>query len=252
MAELIKLDNLSVTLGGKLVLDEITFSVQAGQLTGVIGPNGAGKTTLLRTILGLVPIHKGELTVNGFPMLGRHEIRSKTGYMPQCQSFERRFPLSAGDVVATGLLSPETLLRRLTEKEERIESALDSVSMKFFINRPFQDLSGGEQQRVLLARSLVRQPILLLLDEPNAGLDFPAQQRFIELLQKLKEKEGLTIILVSHDILSVAAVADQLVCINRTMHIHGRPADVLTSPHLGQAYRCQFDFLSSSGDKTGC
>lgn len=251
MAELIRLDNLSVILGDKLVLDEITFSVRTGELTGIIGPNGAGKTTLLRVILGLVPIQKGEITVFGLSQSRKQEIRTKIGYMPQRQSFERRFPLSAGDVVATGLLSPETLLCRLTEKEERIISALDSVGMKFFIDRPFQDLSGGEQQRVLLARSLVRQPTLLLLDEPNAGLDFPAQQSFIELLQKLKEKEGLTIILVSHDIISVAAVADQLVCINRNMHIHGRPADVLLSPHLDQAYRCQFDFLSSSGYKRG-
>ncbi|MDZ4132577.1 MAG: hypothetical protein U1E11_05505, partial [Dethiobacteria bacterium] len=98
----------------------------------------------------------------------------------------------------------------------------------------------------------VRKPRLLLLDEPNSGLDFPAQQGFIALLRRLKESCGLTIVLVSHDLVSVAAAADQLVCINRTMHIHGNPAEVLHSPHLDDAYRCQFDFLSSTGGKVGC
>jgi len=250
--ELIKANNLSVILEGKVVLEEITFSAPAGELTGIIGPNGAGKTTLLRAILGLVPIQKGELTVIGVPSSRLKEIRPLVGYMPQRQSFEQRFPLSAADVVATGMLAPDTVLSRISNKEARIKIVLGSVGMEHYSRRPFQDLSGGEQQRVLLARSLVRQPILLLLDEPNAGLDFPAQQSFIDLLKKLKKESGLTIILVSHDLISVAAAADQLVCINRTMHIHGRPADVLRSPHLEEAYRCQFDFLSSSGDKARC
>lgn len=252
MDELIRANNLSVILEGKVVLEEIAFSAPAGELTGIIGPNGAGKTTLLRAILGLVPIQKGELTVIGVPASRLKEIRPLVGYMPQRQSFEQRFPLSAADVVATGMLTPETVLSRISDKESRIKNALGSVGMEHYSRRPFQDLSGGEQQRVLLARSLVRQPILLLLDEPNAGLDFPAQQSFIDLLKKLKKENGLTIILVSHDLISVAAAADQLVCINRTMHIHGRPADVLRSPHLEEAYRCQFDFLSSSGDKARC
>lgn len=249
MEDLIRAENLGVTLGGKVVLEEITFSARAGDLTGIIGPNGAGKTTLLRAVLGLVPVQKGELTVIGVPLSRVKEIRPRIGYMPQRQSFEQRFPLSSADVVATGLLSPGTLLRRIDNKEKKIQTALKSVGMAHLSSWPFQDLSGGEQQRVLLARSLVRSPALLLLDEPNAGLDFPAQQSFMELLQKLKEKEGLTIILVSHDLISIAAASDQLVCINRTMHIHGQPADVLRSPHLDEAYRCQFDFLSSTGDK---
>ena len=252
MEDLIRAEGLGVSLAGKAVLEGITFSARSGEMTGIIGPNGAGKTTLLRAILGLVPIRTGNLTVIGVPIARLKEIRPKIGYMPQRQSFERRFPLSAADVVATGLLAPGTILRRLNDKDKILSEALQFVGMEYYRRRPFQDLSGGEQQRILLARSLVRRPVMLLLDEPNAGLDFPAQQRFIELLQKLKVENGLTIILVSHDLISVASAADQLVCINRTMHIHGRPADVMRSPHLDEAYRCQFDFLSTGGDKERC
>ncbi len=239
-------------LGGKTVLEDISFSALQGELTGVIGPNGAGKTTLLRAALGLVPIQKGLLTVFGSRGLNLKEARPGIGYMPQRQSFERRFPLSAADVVATGLLSPRTLLRRVPEKGRKVEKALHSVGMEGFSHRSFQSLSGGEQQRILLARALARRPGLLLLDEPNTGLDFPAQQSFVKLLQELKEKERLSIILVSHDLVSIAPSADKLLCINRAMHIHGHPAEVLRSPHLDEAYRCQFDFLSTGSGIERC
>ncbi len=251
MKDIIRAERVQVELGGKKVLKDITFTVPGGELTGIIGPNGAGKTTLLRAALGLVPISKGQLEVFGVPVEKLREVRPRIGYMPQRQSFERRFPLSAADVVAGGLLTPETMLRRIPGKDEKIRTALHFVGMESYYKRPFQDLSGGEQQRVLLARSLVRQPELLMLDEPNAGLDFPAQQSFTELIQSLKRDKGLTILLVSHDLVSVASAADQLVCINRTMHIHGLPVDVLHSPCLDEAYRCQFDLLSTLGKGGG-
>lgn len=251
MKDIIRADQVQVELGGKKVLENITFTVPGGEMTGIIGPNGAGKTTFLRAALGLVPISNGRLEVFGVPVERLREVRPRIGYMPQRQSFERRFPLSAADVVAGGLLTPETMLSRIPGKDEKIRTALHFVGMENYYKRPFQDLSGGEQQRILLARSLVRQPELLMLDEPNAGLDFPAQQSFTELIQSLKRDKGLTILLVSHDLVSVASAADQLVCINRTMHIHGLPVDVLHSPCLDEAYRCQFDLLSTLGKGGG-
>ena len=252
MESMVKADNLVVMLGGKTVLEGITFNAFTGELTGIIGPNGAGKTTLLRAILGLIPLQHGTLSVLGSGKGKIRDVRPAIGYMPQRQSFEKEFPYSASDVVATGLLSPATMFKPLNDRTGKVKAALQSVGMEGYLGRPFRNLSGGEQQRILLARALVRKPKLLLLDEPNAGLDFPAQQEFTNLLENLKQDSGLTIILVSHDLLSVASIADQLVCINKTMHIHGKPAEVLNSRQLDEAYRCQFDLLSKGSEGKGC
>jgi ABC-type Mn2+/Zn2+ transport system ATPase subunit len=248
---IIKSDDLAVTLNGKTVLEEISFEIRAGEMVSIIGPNGAGKTTLLRAILGLVPLCCGELKVLGMPPHRLKSVRGRIGYMPQRLLFERRFPLSVSDVVASGLLTPATLLRRVAGLQGQVADALQSVGMKAYASRPFQDLSGGEQQRILLARSLVRKPTLLLLDEPNTGLDFPAQQRFLELLQQLQAERRLTVLLVSHDLVSVASVADSLICINRIMHVHGCPDEVMKSPGLKEAYRCQFDLISMAARMEG-
>ncbi len=247
MQEIVRAKNLTVSLGGKTVLEDITFSIFSGEMTGVIGPNGAGKTTLLRAVLGLVSVQQGSLAVFGKRGIRIKEIRPRTGYMPQRHYFDRRFLLSAADVVSTGLLSPRTLFKKIPRKNEQVKDALRLAGMENFFHQPFQNLSGGEQQRVLLARALARRPDLLLLDEPNNGLDFPAQQSFVALLRKLKDKENIAIIMVSHDLVSIAPAVDKLLCINRTMHVHGDPAEVLRSPHLDEAYRCQFDFLTTGG-----
>lgn len=246
MDQVISCRAVDVSINGRPVLEQITFSVETGQLVGIIGPNGAGKTTLLRAILGLVPIDRGSMLVLGLPVAQVTSRRGKIGYMPQRQLFEKHFPFSVADVVHSGLLNRSTILKRIEKADQRIMEALALVGMENFVRRPFKDLSGGEQQRVLLARSLVRNPELLLLDEPNAGLDFPAQQKFLDLLQTLRNERKLAIILVSHDLLSAASFVDLLICINRVMHLHGHPGEVLKSATLKDAYRCQYDFLSNS------
>ncbi len=246
MDQVISCRTVDVSINGRPVLEQITFSVETGQLVGIIGPNGAGKTTLLRAILGLVPIDRGSMLVLGLPVAQVTSRRGKIGYMPQRQLFEKHFPFSVADVVHSGLLNRSTIFKRIEKADQRVMEALALVGMENFARRPFKDLSGGEQQRVLLARSLVRNPELLLLDEPNAGLDFPAQQKFLDLLQRLRNERKLAIILVSHDLLSAASFVDLLICINRVMHLHGHPGEVLKSATLKDAYRCQYDFLSNS------
>jgi len=246
MDQVISCRTVDVSINGRPVLEQITFSVETGQLVGIIGPNGAGKTTLLRAILGLVPIDRGSILVLGLPVAQVTSRRGKIGYMPQRQLFEKHFPFSVADVVHSGLLNRSTIFKRIEKADQRVMEALALVGMENFARRPFKDLSGGEQQRVLLARSLVRNPELLLLDEPNAGLDFPAQQKFLDLLQRLRNERKLAIILVSHDLLSAASFVDLLICINRVMHLHGHPGEVLKSATLKDAYRCQYDFLSNS------
>lgn len=237
-------DELTVIIGTVTVLQEISFEVNRGEMIGVIGPNGGGKTTLLQTLLGLIKPFSGRALLLGCPCERLGPIREKIGYIPQYRNYDRRFPLSAEDVVKMGFYSPRTLLRPLKrEEKEACREILSVVGALHLAARPFGDLSGGEQQRVLLARALVRHPELLLLDEPNTGLDLTAQHHFLERLRQLQRDYKLTVLLVSHDILSLAGYADRLLCINRSMHIHGQPQQVLQSPALKKAYRCSYDLL---------
>ncbi len=252
MAEIVKVERLAVHMQGHFVLDNISFQVKAGELVGIIGPNGAGKTTLLRVLLGLVKPFSGSAALFGRPSNRLGHDRGKIGYMPQNRSFERRFPLSALDAVLMGLLSPRTLGRPFNRRHRDAgRRALNAVGIPHLANRPFQALSGGEQQRVLLARALARDPALLLLDEPSAGLDITAQHQLMQLLRRLQRERGLTVLLVSHDLTAAAAFADYLICINRTMHLHGNPRQVLHSPGLKEAFRCQFDLLNTAGTREG-
>ncbi len=236
--------NLSYQPGGSIILENINMAVQPGEFIGIIGPNGAGKTTLLRLLLGLIRPTGGEVAVLGMPPSALGIKRELIGYMPQRPQVSRDFPLSVLDVVAMGLTTAASLgkpFRR--EQYEKARESLQKVGMLAAEHLPFARLSGGQQQLAFLARALVKKPALLFLDEPGAGLDLPAQNRFMELLKKLQAEQGLTVIMVSHDLAAVAASAGRLFCINRTMHIHGRPSEVLTSPRLSQAYRCEFDLI---------
>jgi len=250
--EILNVRDLDVSLNGKVILENINFHVLTGQAVGVIGPNGAGKTTLLRAILGLISPRQGNIFLMGQPCPYPPDIRQKIGYLPQQPLFERRFPFSAADVVATGLLSPACLLRPFSVRQKAaIIEALTEVGLEKAASNPFSSLSGGEQQRILLARALIRKPSLLLLDEPNAGLDFTAQLQFFKLLQRLQQEQCLTVVLVSHDLVAAAEFAQALICVNRIMHIHGHPREVLKSRQLAEAYRCQYDFLCSALKKEG-
>lgn len=248
MKPMVRVTDLNVILGDRPVLEGINFRISPGEAVGIIGPNGAGKTTLLRVLLGLIAPTSGEALVLGRPPASLRELRAQIGYMPQSRHFKRQFPLNVGDVTAMGLLSSKTLLRPFRKEERyRIREVLEEVGMAIYADRPFQELSGGEQQRVLLARALVRNPRLLMLDEPNAGLDSSAHRLFLDLLSRLRQERDLTIIKVSHDLVSIASFADTLLCINRTMHSHGCPREVLLSSRMKAVYRCQYDLLRSLG-----
>ncbi len=241
---------LTVKKGAAVVLQEITFEVSQGEMIGIIGPNGGGKTTLLQTLLGLIRPFAGQARLLGCPTERLGPVRDKIGYIPQHRAYDRRFPLLAADVVRTGCYTARTLLRPLKMEEKRAcREMLAAVDALHLAERPFGDLSGGEQQRVLLARALVRRPALLFLDEPITGLDQGVQRLFLELLRRLHRDYRLTVLLVSHDLVSLSAFADRLLCINRTMHIHGEPQQVLRSAALKRAYRCSYDLLEMASER---
>lgn len=244
----IETKDVHLSWNGQKILESINIQIGAGEMVGIIGPNGAGKTTLLRVILGLVKPTSGEVRIFGLPPEKLGKMREKIGYMPQRPHFDRRFPLSVLDVVAMGgftrsfLGKPSSAMQR-----EKARRSLEKVGLLFFENRPFAELSGGQQQRAFLARALLKEPAILLLDEPNTGLDLPTQQRFFSLLDELRKSHDITIVMVSHDLPEIARYSSQLICINRTMHIHGSPSEVLGSPNLEEAYRCPFDIFYGRG-----
>ncbi|HXQ20504.1 MAG TPA: ABC transporter ATP-binding protein [Candidatus Acidoferrales bacterium] len=242
---IVEVHHLAVDIDGHPVLWDIDFSIAAGAFLGIIGPNGAGKTTLLRVLLGLVPPARGAVTVLGRSpsQLGRgaHQI----GYVPQRPDFDPRFPVSVQDVVMMGRACCLGLFRFPRRDDWRkVQESIRQVGLAGAESRRIGELSGGEQQRAFLARALCSETRLLLLDEATTGLDLPAQHELYALLQRLRRDLNLTIIAVSHDLLELGAHADELICINGTTHIHGRPQAVLHSHQLREAYRCEFDFLS--------
>lgn len=233
--------NLTVNLGGQDVLQEVSFTVDPGEFVGIVGPNGAGKTTLLRVLLGLIKNYQGRVRVLGRSpdQMGRggHSI----GYVPQRPHFDRRFPASVFDVVMMGRVSCRGLGRRLTQDDRTAaKESIERVGASHLIARPIGELSGGEQQRVFLARALCSHTQILLLDEPNTGLDAPAQTQFYSLLDSLRD-DGITVMVVSHDLAALANYADRLICINRSIRIQGTPSQVLESPLLDEAYAREFD-----------
>jgi ABC-type Mn2+/Zn2+ transport system ATPase subunit len=240
----VALASVTVERAGEPVLEDLSFRIEAGQFVGIVGPNGAGKTTLLRALLGLVPIRAGSIEIlGGTP--GRLPRDAGLGYVPQRQAPPLGFPASVADIAAMGLLRRRGPLRRRRPDERRaVERSLDRVGIAHLRERCIGHLSGGEQRRVLLAQALCAGSRLLLLDEPTIGLDLPAEHEFYALLRELQADMGLTVLAVSHDLVALAGQADSLLCINRRMHVHGHPEEVVHSHAIREAYSCEFDFLA--------
>jgi len=241
----VKLEHVCVERAHGRVLEDIDLEVARGEFVGLVGPNGAGKTTLLKAILGLAPIASGHITIFGRPLGPRAADRRSIGYVPQRTAIPRRFPATVFDVVMMGRYAEIGLLRfpGVRDREE-VSRSLEWVGMTERRHRTVGELSGGEQRRVLLAQALTASTKLLLLDEPTIGLDLPAEQEFYALLRRLQADLDLTVIAVSHDLVALAGEADQLMCINRKLHAHGNPEDVIHSHAIREAYSCEFDFIA--------
>ena len=217
---------VTVRVDGREVLSRVSFALPQGAFLVLLGPNGGGKTMLLRTLLGLVPLQEGKVS-----LLGRspNDAQGLVGYVPQFARFQTDIPMTARALVRTGLLKGLRLGWRSTAEEETaVTRTLELVECLGLAERQVTSLSGGQMQRVLIARALVSNPQLLFLDEPTASLDLPSGQTFFDELRRLAE--GRTVVLVSHDIGVVAPLATHIACLNRELHFHESsdvPGDVL-------------------------
>ena len=233
-APAIVLENVDVRLGGLSILNEINLSIGAGEFIVVMGPNGAGKTTLLKLLLGLIPPSAGSLQVLGrTPRRGNQAI----GYVPQHRAIEPETPLRARDLVGFGLDGHRWGIGLPTRnRSNRIDLALKEVDALSLAESPVGLLSGGEQQRLMIAQALLTDPQILLLDEPLANLDLAHQQEAVGLISRICRTRGATTLLVSHDINPLLQVTEKVLFLARGHSAIGTPADVINSETLSRLY----------------
>lgn len=239
----IELNDVSVAYQEKIVLEHVTMEIKTGTFMAIIGPNGAGKSTLLKVILGLVKPSFGSVRVFGQSTISVRSYRQRIGYVPQLLSMDLKFPINVKDAVIMGRYGRLGLFRRPTSSDKRIaHDMMEKVGITDLMKRPLARLSGGQLQRVLLARALANEPELLLLDEPTSGVDSTTTFSLYELLKEL-QREKITILLVSHDIGVVASFVDGVACLNRRLIIHGKPSEILRGKELEQMYGCHAMFF---------
>ncbi len=236
MRPFVEIEKVSVRYGEVSVLEDIDLTVEPGDFLGIIGPNGSGKTTLLRIMLGLLVPTSGQVRLFG-RLPASLKQWGRLGYVPQKATFDPALPVTVGEVVASGLVATLGLLRRVGAAERRrVADVLAQVGRSAFAAARVGSLSVGQQQRVLIARALVSDPELLILDEPTGGVDPEAQTSFYALLHHLNREREVTLILVSHDIGVVAKEVTRLACLNRRLIFHGRPGDFLSDAALAALY----------------
>jgi ABC-type Mn2+/Zn2+ transport system ATPase subunit len=232
----IELYRVTVRYQDLVALEEISFRVARGEFVAIIGPNGSGKTTLIKTILGLVTPAAGKVRLFAQPPQQLDGGWKRVGYVPQNAQVDPRFPIRVLDVVLMGRYGRLGLIRRPGRRDrEAARRALEQVGIADLAERPIGRLSGGQRQRVLVARALANEPELLLLDEPTTGLSVGTTEGLFDLLNVLHH-QGITILVVSHDVGVVAQHVDQVACINRRLVAHGRPEEVLS----GEVLECMY------------
>jgi zinc/manganese transport system ATP-binding protein len=250
--DVVTLSGAAVRVGGRTLWAGVDLSVGTGEFVAVLGPNGVGKSTLVKVILGLLPPSAGNVTVFG-DRPGQHNDR--IGYLPQRRSFEPSLRIRGIDIVRLGLSGdrfgfPLPITRRSRARrragDERIREVIELVDASVLVDRPIGELSGGEQQRILIAQALVRRPRLLLLDEPLDSLDLPNQSSVAGLVSTICRQAEVSVMMVAHDVNPILSYLDRVVYIAEGGVAAGTPHDVITSDTLSRLYRTPIEVLTTT------
>ncbi len=252
LQNVIQFEHAGVQRGGRMLWSDMHYCVRPGELIAILGPNGAGKSTLLKALLGLFPLSEGRITVLGSPVRRGHPAIS---YLPQRRNFDADVRVRGRDIVRLGLDGtkwgvPLPLVRRLwggdvqaRESRRRVQNAIDLVGASAYADRPIGELSGGEQQRLLIAQALVTRPRILLLDEPLDSLDLYNQQSVSALIRRISQEYQVTVLLVAHDVNPILPYLDRVLYIGRGQTAIGTPEEVITSETLSRLYDAPIDVL---------
>lgn len=230
----IEIKNLNVSYGNYPVLSDISLEIDKGSFAAVLGPNGSGKTTLIKTIIGVLKPERGSVYIFGKPV---KKVSSDIfGYVPQIKNMVRSFPAKAVELVASGLKKKWPLFLSDSDKKKAIE-ALEKIGAEHLADRQISKLSGGEMQRVYLARSIVREPKILLLDEPSGGIDVVCETNINELIENYNKNSNTTVIMVTHNWATAKHHAAKVILLNKTLIAYGDSKKILTEENLRQAFR---------------
>ena len=223
----IEIRNLTVAYGENIALENLNLDVETGSLMALVGPNGAGKSTLIKTILKFLKQITGEIKINAKTL----------AYVPQRNSVDWDFPTTLFDVVEMGCYGRVGLFKRVSKEEkQKVLKAIEQVGMLEFKDRQISELSGGQQQRAFIARALVQEADIYLMDEPFQGVDSTTEKSIVEILKQLKA-EGKTIIVVHHDLQTVPAYFESVALINKAVIVSGKVSEVFTQDNINIAYR---------------
>lgn len=234
---LITLSHINVRYAQRRVLTDVNLTIYAHDFIGVIGPNGGGKTTLIKTILGLKKPESGTITY--YNSQGAPTRSLRMGYLPQYNKIDKNFPISVYEVVLSGIR--KRLWSRYTEAQHhQVRQMLDHMGLSPYAQRPIGTLSGGQVQRALLARAIISQPDLVILDEPNTYIDKLFQSQLYELLEQINRQSA--IVLVSHDLGSVLQNVRTIACVNETLDYH--PDTELPEGWIEEHFGCPIDLIA--------
>jgi zinc/manganese transport system ATP-binding protein/zinc transport system ATP-binding protein len=229
----------------KVVFEGVDLTIPRGLYTGIVGPSGSGKTTLLKVILGLVDVTAGDVLVSNQRING--STSRGIGYVPQIETVNWNFPVTVEQVVLMGRHREMGWLPWPSREDRHIAlDLLEHLGIRQYAGRQIRALSGGEQQRVFLARALISRPQMLILDEPTSGVDLKTQHHILHLLSQLN-REGVTILLTTHDLNSVARHLPWVICFNRSIVAQGDPQDVFTSEILSRTYNSEMVVVRQNG-----